>query len=280
MKISVILVNYNGFADTCEAVDSLLRQTQTVEIIVVDNASQNDEAALLHQAYPGIRVIRAEKNLGFAGGSNLGIRAALENGADYIMLLNNDTVTSPDMVNLLVRHAAPQTVTVPAMYYSDAPDTLWYGGGFFNRWTGNVQHARLTKPTTVEFATGCCFLVDASVFRRIGLLNERYFMYCEDAEFSLRLKANRIKILYLPGAKLWHKVGRSSGGDDSGFSIYYNAYNRLRLIRSHKSFFRFTALPFAVLSRLARWMQHALRRSPVARYYFKAVVDGLKEHVV
>lgn len=261
-SVFVILVNYNGLRDTLACIDSILSaQHEESTIIVVDNSSKEDETLEIKNRFPGVITIRSEINGGFAAGNNIGIKYALEHGADYILLLNNDTVIAPDMISLLLSRCDDNTVTVPKMLYYSDPNKIWYGGGEINRWTGNAVHCCLNEkdlPQTdrfCTFATGCCIMLKADIFRRIGLLAEKYFMYFEDVDFSLRLLSNGIRIQYMPQSKLWHKVGSSSGGEMSPFSAYYNTRNRLNFIRDNRNFFHLTAFWYSIITRYVRMFQ-------------------------
>lgn len=260
--VFVILVNYNGIKDTLACIDSILAtQLKESSIIVIDNASEKDETIEVRNRFPGVITIRSEINGGFAAGNNIGIQYALEHEADYILLLNNDTVIANDMISLLLRGCDDKTVTVPKMLYYFDPNKIWYGGGEINRWTGNAVHSLLNQKDLPQsgrfctFATGCCIMIKASVFNKIGLLDEKYFMYSEDVDFSIRLLSNGIRIQYVSEAKLWHKVGSSSGGELSPFSTYYITRNRLGLIKNNRNFFHFTAYWYSLITRYIRMFQ-------------------------
>lgn len=272
-KTAVILVNHDGLRDTREAVESIKKQQMALQIIIVDNASPGNDADKLEKEFKDVKIIRAGNNLGFAGGNNLGMEYALENGFDYILLLNNDTKADKEMIMHLLAEADETTVTVPAMYYDSEPGTLWYGGGMVNKWTGNVEHLSLTEKQICSFATGCCMLIHRSIVERVGRMSEQYFMYCEDMDYSIRLGMAGVRIMYVPHAKLWHKIGKSSGGNTSAFSIYYITRNRLFCIKKHVKYFRPTAFWYAYLTRLIRMFQLICRGKPEWKAYRKALHD-------
>lgn len=283
VKLAVILVNYNGLKDTIECIESIEKSTVQSQIILVDNASSENEARKISQRFPEVKTIRSELNGGFSAGNNLGIRWALEQEYEYIALLNNDTVIAPNMFELLCQYASDTSVSAPKMLYYSKPEIIWYGGGKINRKTGNAEHYYMNQKDpgdkTVrkcDFATGCCIMIPASVFRKVGLLDERFFMYCEDSEFCLRLKENGIGINYVPTAKLWHKVSQSTGGDETAFSIYYMTRNRILYIKDHKKEFVPTALAYTVITRLIRMIQMIVKGKPEWRAFQKGIRDGLK----
>lgn len=283
IKIAVILVDYNGYEDTIECIESIEKSTVQSQIVIVDNASKENEAKEIMNEFPEVKAIRAETNGGFSAGNNIGIRWALEQGYEYIVLLNNDTVIDPNMLELLCQNASDTTVSVPKMLYFSKPDIVWYGGGFINRKTGNAEHSYMnqkdpygTLVQECDFATGCCLMIPSSIFRKVGLLDEKFFMYCEDTEFCLRLKENGIGINYVPTAKLWHKISQSTGGDESAFSIYYMTRNRILCIKEHRKEFAKKALAFTVGTRLIRMIQMRISGKPEWRAFKKGIHDGIK----
>ena len=245
----VIIVNYNGYQDTIEAVNSVYASNVNVDVIIVDNASADGEAERIRKQLPGIILLNSEVNLGFSGGNNLGIEYALDHGYEYIMLLNNDTIISSDMVERLKSKANDTVVTVPTIYYYYNQEEIWYAGGEVNFDTGYVVHnyqnekkaVNELSETDCSFATGCCFMIKSSTLKKCGLLSDIFFMYCEDTDFSIRLKRNGIRIQYLPEAVMWHKVSKSTAGLESQFSIYYNNRNRLYLVYENKDCFSWKA---------------------------------------
>lgn len=260
---AIVLVNYNGITDTIGCIDSIKASDCNGEvlIIVVDNASKNDEAEEIRKKYSDVVIICSPQNRGFSAGNNIGICYALNHGAEYIMLLNNDTIVDKRMISTLKSKCQSNIVTVPQMLYYGEPDKIWYGGGHINYWTGNAKHEKMNQTTgsidekTVTFATGCCMMISATVFHNVGLLDEDYFMYCEDTDFCIRLSQAGVQIKYIPMAKLWHKVSSSTGGSDSPFCIYYLTRNRLNYVKKYKEQFHMTAYPFTLMSRYIRMLQ-------------------------
>lgn len=280
-RIAVIVVNYNGLIDSIECLDSLkkIKCPDEINIVFVDNASESDEARIIKEKYPYITVIKSNINGGFAAGSNLGIKYAIIEGYEYIMLLNNDTVVAPDMIEYLIQNCNDDAIAVPKMYYHSASEHIWYGGGNINRWTGNAIHFSMNQkdnPNKIEiqkcsFATGCCMMIKRTVFDKIGIFDETYFMYCEDTEFCLRMAKFGIEINYVPTAKLWHKVSKSTGGNNSSFNTYYMTRNRLNYIKQYKDYFKFTAYPFSVFTRYIRMIQE--KDSRIKQAFRKGIRD-------
>ena len=156
-KIACIMVNYNGFADTVEAIKSLEKSTYSADIIVIDNASENEEGTKLRNMFCNIKVIQNTINCGFAGANNIGMEYALNNEYDYILLLNNDTIVSEDMIAELMNYVDDKSVVVPTMYYYSDPQKIWFAGGKINRFTGRSKHiVNQNMAKKINFATGCC----------------------------------------------------------------------------------------------------------------------------
>lgn len=237
-KIGIILLNYCNYKLTVDCIESIRKSTyQDYEIIVVDNNSPDHSGQKLSQLEE-IRFLQMDENLGFAAGNNRGIEVALSDGCEYVMLLNNDTVIDPKMIETLVSKADANTVAVPKMYYFDADgrkDILWYAGGILKYKSSDGLHIGGSKEDSkqysiekeVTFATGCCMMIHRAILEKVGFLREEYFMYCEDTDYSIRLNKSGVKILYVPNAKLWHKVSSSSGGEMSKFIVYYVVRNKI-----------------------------------------------------
>ena len=279
-SLAVILVDYNGLADTIECIKSLLRVPQQIQIIVIDNASKKDETTDIVGLFPMVKIFRVDVNLGFAGGNNIGIKWAIDNGFEYVALLNNDTVVDENIFTHLLENIDDRSVVAPYIYYYSNPDELWYGGGYINRWTGNAKHMYTPKKGdeafVCDFASGCCILAHRSIWEKVGVLNELYFMYNEDTDFCVRLAENGMKIKVVPSAKVLHKVGKSSGGTESPFCIYYITRNRLYCVKTHQKFFAPTAYIVSILSRYLRMLLLVLKKKKEWKAFFQGIRDSKK----
>ena len=246
MRIAVILVNYNGKQYNEACIETLLSQKRfgkdvyTMKIYVVDNASRDGSMQIIQERYGGggrIETIFLDGNYGFSYANNVGIRRAGEWGADYVLLLNNDTEAEEDMLAQLMACAGrhPDSVIAPKIYYSDRRNVLWSAGGAVSPVIRKVRHIGLDqedkgqfdKEQRIGFATGCCLLIPKSVTDEAGFLDERFFLYYEDTEYSFRLHKRGIPVWYCPEARLYHKVGASSKGAGSPLCAYYIARNWL-----------------------------------------------------
>ncbi len=248
MKLAVILVNYNGKKYNAACIDSILASTgiEAPKIIVVDNASQDASMCRLEEQYRGreqLELIRLDDNYGFSYANNVGMRRALKWGADYVLLLNNDTEIRPDLLCRLRECAGrhPGCMIVPKIYYSDDRKRIWSAGGEISSVVRKVRHIGINEidegqydqERKIGFATGCCLWIPVEILKRAGMLDERFFLYYEDTEYSFRLQKLGIPIFYCPDAVMYHKVGASSKGAGSALCAYYIARNWLLCNRQH-----------------------------------------------
>ena len=242
MKLAVVLVNYNGGNYNAACIDSILASSsmEEMKIILVDNASQDESMRLLEERYAGeerLELIGLDDNYGFSYANNVGINRAREESADYVLLLNNDTEIMPDMLQQLwectKRH--PDSMIVPKIYYSGDRKRIWSAGGSVSPVIKKVKHIGLDEmdegqydqEMEIGFATGCCLWIPMNVIERVGTLDERFFLYYEDTEYSFRLHKHGIPIYYCPKAVMYHKVGASTRGADSPLCAYYISRNWL-----------------------------------------------------
>lgn len=258
-SVCVVMINYKTPYITIEGINSALKAINDKSyIVVVDNNSNDGSFEKLVEHYKTnkkVVVIESSDNAGFSSGNNIGIRYALKNNTDFILLLNNDTEIDRRMVDELVTKADENTVTVPKMYYFADKNRIWYAGGCINKYTGRISHIGIDEMDNgqydqdryVDFATGCAVLIHSSIIRRIGMMDESYFMYVEDVDYSLNMKKHNIEILFVPTAKLWHKVGASSGSK-SNITVYYG--NRGRFMLMNKYNFSIMAKLYFYLTRL------------------------------
>lgn len=238
--VYIILVNYKGIEDTIECIISLEKiNYQNYKIVVVDNCSMDNSVAILRERFPEVIIIESKENLGFAGGNNLGIKLALTNNANYVLLLNNDTVVNENflgnMVEAFEKNKNIGIVGGKILYY-DEKEIISHAGGYIDMFRFTTVHYgdgsnKSDKLFNVEkevgFVSGCLMLIKAEVFENIGLINEEYFMYYEDTDYCIKVLDGGYKIIYNPRAEIYHRISRSGGGADSPFFIKYNTRNRI-----------------------------------------------------
>lgn len=243
-KVSIILLNYKGYQDTKECINSLKEiDYKNFNIIVVDNESGDGSLEKLQKDFvstAGVELyfIPSGKNGGFAYGNNIGIKYALENGSDYVVLLNNDTLVEKDFLNILVEEAENHKdagVVTGKILYESKRDSVWFGGGEinWNRFYG--FHSHYEDERYITFSTGCLMLIRKEALQKVGLLPEEYFMYYEDVDFCAMLQDAGFKIYYTPRSIIYHKVSASTGGEESPFAVYLNTKNRLRFMNKYKN---------------------------------------------
>ncbi len=212
-KVAIIILNWNGLEDTIACLESLKSlDYPNLEIFVIDNGSARNEAVLLRRTFGNfIKTIRCDTNLGFAKGSNVGIKAALREGADYVLLLNNDTVVSPDFLGKMIC-AAESTencgLVSPVIYYFGTNRIQFRGRTMLGRFS-SFKTAYKGNVLFTEVLLGACFLIPTNLINNIGLIPEDYFLQGEDIDYSMRsLKSGRKNLVVLD-AKIWHKSFRS-----------------------------------------------------------------------
>ncbi len=244
--VYIVILNWNGWEDTVECLTSCLKISYpNYRILIVDNGSTDGSEAILRERFSDIDLIQTGQNLGFTGGNNIGMRHALDNEADYIVLLNNDTIVDKDFVTELVTVAESEITAgmlCSKIYFHDRPDILWYAGASFYPWLGWGRHRGYNVRDEGQFdtveetvrPTGCSLMVSRKLCEQIGLLGERYFCYCEDVDWGMRAQNAGHKILYVPASRVWHKVSRSTDGSRSGLSLYYFVRNMLLCLDTNR----------------------------------------------
>ncbi len=244
--VYVLLLNWNNWRDTAECVTSL--QTLDYEdrkLIVLDNGSTNDSVRRIRERFPHVEVVELGENLGFAGGCNAGIRIALERGAEYVWLLNSDTTVDRGALRAMVEkaHSDSKIGAVGSAIYSmgDGQRIQAWGGGYVDFLLGRSRH--FTAPVSDEklhFITGASLLVGRRTLEEIGLLDEGFFMYWEDADYCFRLRRAGWQLAVAGDSRVWHKEQGSVGKKSALLDTYFN--------RSAARFFkRYAAVPLVPL---------------------------------
>lgn len=227
-KVSVIILNWNGLEDTIECLESLRNiDYPNYEVIVVDNASDGDDAQELKNKFGSyLKVIQNDKNYGCGEGFNTGIRYALaHSNPSYIMIMNNDIVVAPDFMSELVKIAETEEqigIVGPKIYYYDYKgrnDVIWSAGGRIRRWSLKIHRQigendndlpKYQKTTDRDWISGAVMLFKSQITEKVGLLNPWYFLGHEDIEFCLKARRYNYRIVYVPNSRVWHKVGASA----------------------------------------------------------------------
>lgn len=266
-KIGIVMVNYNGSQLTIDCIDSLQKSTYSnYHIYLVDNGSHEEQLCELKRYCSkllNVTLIDTKVNNGIAKGNNIGVTSAVKDNCNYIMLLNNDTIVDPYMLEILVHKTIKEgyELSTPLMFYYDHPQKIWCAGGKFNFYKGTTSHFHENqhidevelKEVEVDYVPTCCLLLKAELFKEHGFFDEKYFLYYDDTDFIYRLYRNNYKISFIPSAKLWHKVSSSSGGAESKLTIYYGNRNRLYFInKNFKGHKKLIALLFTYTTRILK----------------------------
>jgi GT2 family glycosyltransferase len=241
-SVSVIVLNWNRCADTLDCLESLARlDYPNVRVILVDNASVDGTVAAVRERHPEVDVVENSENLGYAEGNNVGLRLAQAEGADFVLLLNNDTVVRPDFLTHLVAtlRARPDAgVAGPTILFHDHPNVIWSAGGSVSARDGRssmigLREAEATlpvEPREVEFVTGCALLTRREAIEHVGYLDPRFFTYYEETEFCARVRRAGFQVLHVPRSRIWHKISLEKQ-EASARVTYYMVRNRLLFLK-------------------------------------------------
>ena len=278
-SVAVIVLNWNGTADTLDCLESLTHADYPRrEIVVVDNGSQPSPVDRLRAAFPAVTYVATPHNLGYAGGNNVGLRYALDHGHDYAFILNNDTVVAPDFLTAAIRVAERDAriaaVGGKVLLYDD-PTRVWvtYGTLTFRKGLVHlvgyyqVDDGRFDQPREVQWVPGTAILLRRSAVEQVGLFDEAFFAYHEDVDWCTRARQFGWRVVYAPDVRVRHKAHRSSGG--AGFVTprqYLAGRNMVLFVRKHArwyqalqfAFFQVTTLPFQLLWRGLRGEQQGV----------------------
>ena len=261
-KLAIVIVNWNSFELTRDTINSLLRTSyRDYDCIVVDNGSEDNSANQLETQFSNIILLREKENKGFTGGNNIGIQYALDIGYEYIMMLNNDVELEPNFLEPLIEKLNSNKnigAVQPLIYFHHDKNLVWNAGSSYNALFGicstpnynqrDDKHALVHFQKSVDWITGCAFMIRASVLKEIGLLKERYFIYYEDVDLSFRIKAAGYELAYEPASVIYHIAGMSHKSKEKGKEgfvspkvHFLNARNRIWFLKQH-------TLPWAVPS--------------------------------
>jgi hypothetical protein len=290
--VIAVILNTNRRTDTLACLASLAESDYAnLSVLVLDNASADGSAEAIATDFPAVQVLPLKKNLGYAGNNNVGIAAALAQGADWVFVLNEDTVQAPDCISRLVAlgESDPQIGIVgPLVYHFDEPAVIQSAGGRLGRYWKSVHtghndpdenHSLLAAPRPVDFISGCAILVRRSLVEQAGALDERFFYYWEETEWCLRARRNGWQVMFEPRARLWHK-GVQRDYQPNPSVTYYNTRNQLMLLAKHRAPLSVWLVAWAEMGRTLtswtvkpRWRAMRLHRDAMAQ----GVVDFLRK---
>ena len=247
IQISIIAINYNGLKDTCELIDSLPLEDMSIEVIVVDNASKEDEASIIASSYPQVKVIRSKQNLGFAGGNNLGIKAAQ---GKFLFFINNDTILRCKKEDVRCKmffqpltdrlESSPEIGMVcPKIRFAWGDKPIQFAGyTTLSRYTmrnrsigfGETDKGQYDTAHQTPYAHGAAMMVKREVLEKVGLMPECYFLYYEELDWSMMFTRAGYSIWYEPACTIYHKESQATG-QNSPLKAYYLTRNRLLLVK-------------------------------------------------
>jgi hypothetical protein len=268
-SVFIIILNWNNYKDTIECVNSCLKINYgSFKIIIVDNGSTNESLSELRKAFPSLEIIETGSNLGFAEGNNIGIRSAIKQNADHVLLLNNDTVVDPEILNAFLAQASNLPLAgifAAKIYYFLNPSKIWFAGGKWDTSTPGFKHIGMgaedseefSKVMETDYACGCALFASIPMLKDIGLLDPEYFLNFEETDLCYRAKAKGFKIYFVPKAKVWHKVSATIG-NKSALQRYFLTRNLLLWSNKHLSTFEF----LAVLSKTILFLHRGVVQYP------------------
>lgn len=270
--IGAVIVNYNGWDDTVECIESLLRSQFAIgHIIVVDNCSSDDAPEVLIRN-ERVTLLLLGQNFGFGVANNIGVLFLRLLGVHNILLINNDAVVDSDSVRHMVLALKQNRVVTCAIYYYSDPQTLWYGGGTIRRNLCRFDHMNYDDSRPVSFVSGCCLMLNIQTVDKVGLFEPEYFMYYEDADFSIRALSTGVELWYEHSASVFHKVGRTSSRD-VGLRDYYLTRNRFYVVNQHRASFSVLGLIYLYSTRVLRILAYRVAGRNVG-----PILDGIRDY--
>ena len=267
LELVIVILNWNGYDDSRRCLESVYQsQRVSFRVVLVDNGSSDDSVNRLKVQFPGLEIIALPENIGYAAGNNVGLRRAQQLFPEAVLLLNNDTVLAADCLRQMLDCARSRQrigAVVPKIYYLNDPKVLWYAGGGIQWWRVSVSQdgfrqeddGQWDEPCLSQFATGCALLLKSVAVENVGLLDEDFYSYFEDLDYSLRLQSEGYEIQYCPHARLWHRVGAGTRGREySPYYLYYQTRNRIR------AFVRYRKKLYSVYAHLVNILLYFLLR--------------------
>jgi GT2 family glycosyltransferase len=260
--VHVIILSFNGKKLTTDCIASCLRLNYDNAVLaVIDNASSDGSADAIKNIFGyeisagKVVLIENELNLGFAGGNNVGMRYALEHGAGFILLLNNDTIVDPDLLTHLVSsfEQDPRVGIIgPKIYYFDPPDQIWFAGGKIDLHKGVSRHigirekdqGQFESAAACDYITGCAMMIKRAVIESVGYLDTIYTMYSEDADYCFRAKEKQFTMMMVPSGKVWHKISAAAGGQVRPRKMLLRLWSNYIFLRRYARWYHWLSIPF------------------------------------
>ena len=267
-SVTVIVLNWNGKVLLEDCLGTLEKvEYNNYNVLVVDNGSTDDSVQYIKSNFSAVDVLELDNNLGYAGGNNAGFEhVLLKYDPEIVVFLNNDTIVDAHFISELVKKLDDPDagISAPKIYYAHESERIWFNGADINLATGKIEHrniremdsARLVTMEMSDYATGCCLAIKSKIFSNINGFDEAFSMYAEDVDLSLRVKENGKEIFMAPGAKVWHKVSSSIGGEFSLKKLRRKFGGLLRIYVKHANLFEWLSIlllsPVLILVNLLR----------------------------
>ncbi|MBU3191210.1 glycosyltransferase family 2 protein [Clostridium bowmanii] len=281
--IYIILLNYNGYKDTIECVRSIEKiNYENYKLVIVDNNSKDGSEEIFKKKLQKYKIIQTNCNKGFAGGNNIGIKYAVYEGAQYVLLLNNDTLVEAEFLTNLMDETLKEEdkpgISIGKIYYNSGIKKIWYAGGGINYLKGEsfqigcgeTDDGKYDRKKNVDFATGCMMLINKEVIEKVGYLSEDYFLYYEDTDYCMKVSKAGYKILYCPKSVIYHKVSASTVALSEIYQFYMCRNRYLFIKRNFKDKYRVIATIYTNI-----YMVHCIFNG---RYNFKNVIKAIKSY--
>jgi GT2 family glycosyltransferase len=243
--IFTVILNTNRREDTLACLASLAETTYPAnQTIVLDNASSDGSVPAIRAQFPEVQIIELEQNRGYAGNNNVGIQAVVEQGADWVLVLNEDTILASDCLSQLINVGQSDPaigILGPMVYHHDEPNIIQSAGGHLGRFwysshlgQNELDRGQFSQPRDTEWISGCAILIRRAVIEQIGLLDERFFYYWEETEYCVRARRHGWQVVHVPQARLWHK-GVQRDYSPAPSVTYYSTRNRFLLLAKHRA---------------------------------------------
>jgi GT2 family glycosyltransferase len=269
-----VVLSWNGREDTLRCLQSLLDlDPPGVEVVCVDNGSSDGSQRAVRERFPDVTLIEAGENLGYAAGNNLGIRHALARGASWVMLVNNDATVAADVIAGFLqaaRECPAAGILAGKVYFAERPHTIWFAGqrvsellGYSGRprGYGRADGPRYRRMVATGRAVGALMAISREAIDRVGLLEQDLFAYVEDVDWALRVRAAGMEVIFAPGARAWHRVSASTGGEAaSTHTLYYGVRNTVIVLERRRPLGRVGTV-LRRIAILATFVLHALTRA-------------------
>ena len=292
-KIAIIIVNWKQYQLTKLCLYSLQKiKYDNYQIILIDNESNPKELKKIKNQFDKIITFPNQKNLGFTGANNIGIEYAIKNDFEYVMLINNDTEVEKNFINPLIElleknqnFGAAQPLILN--YYNR--NKVWSAGGFLNKFFGYTYMIKSPEgiKKNIDWITGCCFFLRTDVIKKIGLLDEKFFAYYEDVDWSIRIKNAGYDLAFVKSSVVYHHGSKSSKNESnegtlSPFVHYLNIRNHIFLLRKNKDVFNSVGVLFFQFFKIVSYSVYFIVRVRINKLnmVYKGLVDGLMKNII